>query len=210
MPPPAARDRPSPHLRSTHETWEPAAALSPTSTTFLMVTIRPETPADHAAVHELNRRAFAQAAEADLVDALRRNASPHLSLVAEAQDRIIGHIFFSPVDIFPVQAVSQAAPISVMGLAPMAVHPERQQQGIGSKLVREGLQACRRMGVQAVVVLGHPAYYPRFGFQPATAFGLRSEYDVPMEAFMAMELKPGALADIQGTVKYDAAFGEVE
>ncbi len=175
-----------------------------------MVTIRPETPADHGAVYEVNERAFERAAEADLVEILRRDADPYLSLVAETRGHVIGHIFFSPVEIASVEIESEAGSITAVGLAPMAVIPERQRQGVGSKLVREGLQACKRMGVQAVVVLGHPAYYPRFGFKPAEGFGLRSEYDVPAEVFMAMELKPGALEGIQGTVKYDAAFSEVE
>ena len=91
----------------------------------------------------------------------------------------------------------------------MAVRPERQRQGIGSKLVREGLRACKQEGVQAVVVLGHPEYYPRFGFRPAETFGLRSEYDVPSEVFMALELKRGALEDVEGVVTYHAAFGSV-
>ena len=97
----------------------------------------------------------------------------------------------------------------VMGLAPMAVLPERQRQGIGSALVREGLSAIERMGADAVVVLGHPAYYPRFGFKPAATYGLRSEYDVPDDVFMALELRPGVLEDIKGKVKYAPAFSSV-
>lgn len=170
-----------------------------------MLTVRPETPEDHAAVREVNERAFERSAEADLVDSLRRSARPHLSLVAEEEGRVIGHIFFSPVQI-----ASQESAVAVMGLAPMAVLPQRQRQGVGSALVREGLRACRPLGCEAVVVLGHPEYYPRFGFKPAETYGLQSEYDVPAEVFMAMELEPGALEDVRGVVRYHAAFGEVE
>ena len=94
----------------------------------------------------------------------------------------------------------------MMGLAPMAVLPGRPRRGIGAALVQEGLRACWRMGVGAVVVLDHPAYYPRFGFQPAGAYGLRSAYDVPDEAFMALERRPGALEGAGGRVKYPEAF----
>lgn len=169
-----------------------------------MITIRPETPADHVAVYEVNRRAFGQAAEADLVERLRREASPYVSLVAEAGEQVVGHIFFSPVEV-----ESGDRSLTVMGLAPMAITPEWQRQDIGSRLVREGLRVCRQQGVQAVVVLGHPEYYPRFGFQPAEGFGLQSEYDVPAEAFMAMELEPGALEGVRGVVRYHVAFAAV-
>ena len=97
-----------------------------------------------------------------------------------------------------------------MGLAPMAVAPARQRQGVGSALARAGIAACRDLGFGAVIVLGHPEYYPRFGFVPASRFGLRSEYDVPDDVFMAMELKPGALHGRgPGTIRYHPAFGNV-
>ena len=96
-----------------------------------------------------------------------------------------------------------------MGLAPMAVLPARQRGGIGSALVRAGLDACRQLGCTAVVVLGHPAYYPRFGFQPASRFALGCEYDVPDEAFMALEVEPGSLVGKAGTIRYHRAFAEV-
>ncbi|PEN09164.1 GNAT family N-acetyltransferase [Longimonas halophila] len=166
-----------------------------------MVTIRPETSADHTAVYEINQRAFEQDKEADLVDQLRQSTASYVSLVAETETRIVGHIFFSPVDIVPDEKS-----VLAMGLAPMAVIPEWQRQGIGSMLVREGLHACQKKGVQAVVVLGHPAYYPRFGFQPAEKLGLQSEYDVPSEVFMALELERGALQEAEGVVRYHDAF----
>ena len=165
-----------------------------------MPEIRLEEPADVPAIHHVVSSAFDTAFEADLVDALRRQARPILSLVASIDGEIVGHILFSPVTL------SSHPELALMGLAPMAVVPERQRQGIGTALTREGIDACRRLDVSGLVVIGHPEYYPRFGFERASALGWRSEYDVPDEAFMALELKPGALRDKPGTIRYDAAF----
>jgi putative acetyltransferase len=140
--------------------------------------------------------------EADLADALRVHVDPAISLVAEdeADGAIVGHILFSPV------TPGDGSPIRIAGLAPMAVLPARQRGGIGSQLVSSGLAHCRERGFVAAVVLGHAAYYPRFGFRPASTFGLRCEYDVPDEVFMALELEPGALAGLSGTVRYHPVF----
>jgi putative acetyltransferase len=165
--------------------------------------IRRQLPADAAAVRAVNQAAFETAAEADLVERLHQQASPLVALVANDSGAIIGHILFSPV------TVSGRADVTIMGLAPMAVLPARQRRGIGSMLVRAGLERCRQLGAVAVVVLGHPEYYPRFGFQPASRFGLGCEYDVPDDVFMALELEPGALAGNDGTIQYHAAFGSV-
>jgi putative acetyltransferase len=166
--------------------------------------IRAERDTDRAAVHAVNAAAFPTPLEADLVDALRRQAHLLISLVAERDGAILGHILFSPVTL-------EGRPdLRLMGLAPMAVAPGHQRSGIGSALVRAGLDECRQLGFSAVVVLGHPEYYPRFGFTPAVRYGLRSEYDVPDEVFMAMELVPGALRDAPGTIKYHPAFSSVE
>ena len=135
-----------------------------------MITIRPETNTDFAAVRHVNELAFGQPLEANLVDALRENAQPYISLVATNGNEVVGHIFFSPVTIEPNQQN-----VSIMGLAPMAVLPEFQRQGIGSQLVRAGLAECEGLGSDAVVVLGHPKFYPRFGFIPASRKGLRCE-----------------------------------
>jgi putative acetyltransferase len=147
--------------------------------------------------------AFPTAAEADLVDALRLQASPIVSLVVEDTEQIIGQILFSPVTLpgYPQ--------LKIMGLAPMAVLPSRQLQGIGTMLVTEGLLACEALGIGAVVVLGHPGYYPRFGFTPAASFDIGCQWEVPAEAFMALELEPGCLASASGQVEYHAAFGEL-
>jgi putative acetyltransferase len=165
--------------------------------------IRAENPDDRAAIYDVNASAFETRAEAELVLALRDQADPVISLVAEVDGAVVGHIMFSPV------ALQGNADHPVMGLAPMAVAPEHQGRGVGSALVRAGLQRCREMGVGAVVVLGHPGYYPRFGFVPASRFGLHSEYDVPDEVFMALELQPGFLSSDRALVQYHAAFGSL-
>lgn len=169
-----------------------------------MILIRTEKIEDHEAVRRINELAFGQPNEADLVDALRENADPCISLVAVVDEQVVGHIFFSPVSI-----EMESGDFTAMGLAPMAVLPEHQNQGIGSQLVRDGLKECRRLGENIVVVLGHPNYYPRFGFVPASLKGLRSEYDVPDEVFMVTELTEGALAGRRGLVKYHPEFAKV-
>jgi len=165
--------------------------------------IRAEEENDRATVYALHASAFATAAEADLVNALREQARPLVSLVAEDNGTVVGHILFSPVSL------SGRSGLSLMGLAPMAVAPQRQRQGFGSALVRAGLDQCKQLGAGAVVVLGHPDYYPRFGFVPSTHFNIGCEYDVPEEAFMAVELQLGYLRGMSGTVKYHPAFSSV-
>ncbi len=165
--------------------------------------IRAEKENDRDAVHTVNVSAFETPSEADSVDALREQAQPVVSLVAEDDGEVVGHIMFSPVSL------SGSPKLKVMGLAPMAVAPKHQGKGIGSAMVRAGLEQCRNLGFAAVVVLGHPKYYPRFGFLPSSRFGIDSEYDVPEEVFMAMELQPEALSGKTGTVRYHAAFRNV-
>src|SRR5438045_4385701 len=162
-----------------------------------MIQIRPERPDDIAAIRRVNERAFDSPAEADLVDLLRERGKVTLSLVAVHAGQVVGHILFSPVVI---EATEQS--VAAVGLAPMAVLPEWQNQGVGSLLVKAGLDECRRLGHRAVVVLGHADYYPRFGFVPASRYHVGSEYDVPDEVFMAMELQSEALAACAGTARY--------
>jgi len=164
--------------------------------------IRSETEGDHDQVRLLNRAAFDSGAEARLVDRLRRQADPSISLVADDGGQLVGHIMFSPATL--------DGRAGGMGLAPMAVSPERQGEGIGSELVRRGLDACRELGVLWVVVLGHAEYYPRFGFVPAVRFGVTSEYDVPDEVFMAQELVEGALEGAEGRARYHPVFASLE
>lgn len=163
--------------------------------------IRDEEPRDWAAVHAVNVSAFETSEEANLVDALREQARPLVSLVAEDHGAIVGHIMFSPVSL------AGHPSLKIMGLAPMAVAPTHQRKGIGSALVRAGLDQCARLGFGAVVVLGHPAYYPRFGFVPSTRYGIGCEYDVPEDVFMVVELQDGFLRGASGKVSYHAAFG---
>ncbi|MCP4391408.1 MAG: N-acetyltransferase [Gammaproteobacteria bacterium] len=162
--------------------------------------IRTETSEDHAAVDAVNRAAFESGEEADLVEVLRQQADPCISLVAEANGDVVGHIMFSPATL------SADPETRVMGLGPMAVIPQLQRQGFGSALVRAGLEACRRLGYEAVFVLGHAQYYPRFGFLPASGYGISSTYDVPDDVFMALELEPGALLRKAGKMHYHRAF----
>ena len=165
--------------------------------------IRYEEEKDWAAVYALNVAAFVSGDEANLVNALREQARPVVSLVAVENGAVVGHIMFSPVKL------SGHSELLIMGLAPMAVAPEHQRKGIGSALVNTGVEQCKKLGYGAVVVLGHPEYYPRFGFSPAACFCISCEYDVPEEVFMAIELQPGFLDEVPGKVKYHAAFGSM-
>jgi len=165
--------------------------------------IRAEKENERDAVYAVNASAFETKSEANLVDALLEKVQPVVSLVAVENGEVVGHIMFSPVFL------SGYPNLKMMGLAPMAVTPEHQRNGIGSALVRAGLERCRQLGFVAVVVLGHPEYYPRFGFSPASRFGIDSEYEVPEDVFMAIELQPGALIGKTGRVKYNAVFSNV-
>ncbi len=162
--------------------------------------IRPEGPADLGAVRELNTLAFERPGEALAVDALRAAGKASLSLVAELGGAVVGHVLFSPVTLD-----NTAAP-SLLGLAPLAVTPAKQGEGIGATLVHEGLDACRDLGVGAVVLLGHPGYYPRFGFRPAPPLGLQIAGYPDCEAFFAIELMHGTLAGLKGEIRFDPAF----
>jgi putative acetyltransferase len=164
------------------------------------VLVRPETPNELSAIRSVNEAAFGQQDEADLVDNLRADGGVLLSLVAEVDRRIVGHILFSRMSI-----ETAGGSIPAAALAPVAVLPEHQRHGIGERLVRAGLNALREQGERIVIVVGHPDYYPRFGFSTEKACVLESPF--PAEAFMAIELSPGALDGLHGKVSYPAAFG---
>src|SRR6516162_4041355 len=162
--------------------------------------IRPETSADHRAIWHVNRLAFGRDAEARLVDALRDGGYVRASLVAEKDQQVVGHILFSDLPI-----VSEAGTVPALALAPMAVLPEVQNQGIGSALVRRGLEVCKEQGHRIVVVLGHPHFYPRFGFSAKLASRLDSPFSGG-DSWMALELLPGALDHVCGKVVYPPPF----
>ncbi|MCI0666125.1 MAG: N-acetyltransferase [Acidobacteria bacterium] len=166
--------------------------------------VRKENPGDIEAIRHVNEMAFGGPSEADLVDALRRHGKVTISLVAEEDSQIVGHILFSPVTLEPgINA------FAAVGLAPLAVLPQFQNQGIGSLLVVAGLEQCRAAGIDWVVVLGHPSYYPRFGFVPASRFGVKCVYNVSDETFMLLELREGIMKGHSGIVNYQPQFNEV-
>jgi putative acetyltransferase len=169
------------------------------------VIIRPEAAngEDNAAIAAMLKEAFQGTAEILLVDTLREQGAAPISLVAIVDQRLVGHILFSPITI-------ESAPDcqTLYSLAPLAVHPDYQRQGIGIALTNAGIAACRELGATAIVVIGHPEYYPRFGFVPAQGYGVSCQFiasDHP--AFMLLELEPGALADKQGFITFHPAFG---
>jgi putative acetyltransferase len=168
-----------------------------------MLVVREETAADHAAIGEVNRLAFGGNEEAEIVDRLRSAGLVVASLVAVENAEIVGHILFSELPIETDQGVLVAA-----SLAPMSVHPRCQRQGIGSALVGQGLELCQDRGKSIVVVVGHPSYYPRFGFSAELAKNLHSPFSG--DAWMALELSPGALKGVRGTVRYPEAFGVLD
>ena len=158
-------------------------------------------------VRKLNEKAFTQAfgqaPEAALVDRLRENCANILSLVAVQNDQVIGHIYFSPVNI------SGDKIIEGIGLGPMAVLPEFRRRGIGSQLVQAGIEMLKRRGYTFIIVLGHPEYYPRFGFKRASHSGIRSQWEgVPDEAFMIRILNEEAMISVYGIARYRNEFDE--
>jgi putative acetyltransferase len=165
------------------------------------MTIEPELEADFERIRHVNRLAFGREDEARLVDALREGGYDRLSLVAKQAGQVVGHILFSDLPI-----VSENGTVPALALAPMAVLPEYQNQGIGSELVRKGLDKCRHQGHRIVIVLGHPHFYPRFGFSSALTVNLASPFS-GHDAFMAIELVPEALKGVQGRVQYPPPFG---
>jgi putative acetyltransferase len=166
-------------------------------------TIRAEEAHDRARIRHVVKVAFGRADEAQLVEALRASPAfiPGLSLVAFEANEVVGHILFTRLVIKDVDRVHEA-----LALAPLAVVPARQNRGIGSALVRRGVEDARTLGHQRVVVVGHGHYYPRFGFQPAQALGIRAPFEVAPENFLVLGLLPGAWQGVHGIVEYPPAF----
>ncbi|MEX2261467.1 MAG: N-acetyltransferase [Bryobacteraceae bacterium] len=162
--------------------------------------VRSENTEDRSVIRSINEAAFVGSDEADLVERLRAEGVVLVSLVAEVKSRIVGHILFSRMWVETTKGS-----VSAVALAPMAVLPEYQRRGIGGRLIRDGLDALRSLAEQIVIVVGHPDYYPRFGFSSERTRSLESPF--PPEPFMALELSPGALDGIRGRVRYAASFG---
>ena len=169
-----------------------------------MIAVREESDSDHAIVSEIQDAAFGEPGEARLVEALRASAFPRISLVAELDGELVGHIFLSPVTIEGKPPGSSCA-----GLAPVGVMPAVQGRGVGSALIREALGRCPGVGWSVVFLLGDPAYYSRFGFVLAAARGFRYESEVFDSAFQVLELADGTLDGASGWVRYNRAFSDL-
>lgn len=168
------------------------------------IVIREEGLKDRNAIRQVNERAFGQQVEADIVDRLRDNCPDILSLVAVQEEQVVGHILFSPAKI-----EGDGKAVQGMGLAPVTVKPEWQRQGIGSLLIRTGIKMLKDRGCAFVILLGHPEYYPRFGFERASQHGIHSQWDgIPDEAFMILVLDGSAMKDISGVARYRSEFDE--
>ena len=165
-----------------------------------MIEVREERADDVSAIRYVNRRAFGQEQEGNIVDALRSNGAALLSLVAIVNDRLVGHIMYSPI------CVGEATGAA---LGPMAVLPEHQHHGIGSKLVEAGNRKIKEAGYPFIIVLGHADYYPRFGFMPAAHHGIVCEWDVPQDVFMLFVLDQEKMQGVSGLAKYRHEFSSV-
>ena len=167
-----------------------------------MSEIREEQPGDRESVRQVNLAAFDDVSEARVVDKLRAACDDYLAFVAVEDEKVVGHILFTPVTL-------DGHSVTGMGLAPMAVLPAHQRAGIGSRLVRHGLEHLRQSGCPFVIVLGHPEYYPRFGFERASKYQLRSQWEgVPDDAFMVAALEEDALPEAGGVARYRDEFDE--
>ncbi len=166
--------------------------------------VRLETDDDIVPIRTVNDLAFGREGEGKLVDTLRARGAVICSLVAEEGGAVVGHVLFSPTVLD-----DEGRHTAVAGLGPVAVRPDCQRRGIGDALIRAGLAICREQGYPLAVVLGHPDYYPRFGFRPSRPLGIRWEHDAPEAAFMVMELRMGALEGARGVIRYQPEFDGV-
>ena len=167
----------------------------------MVIEIREERPDDIAAIREVNRRAFGQDQEGNIVDALRTNGAALLSLVATVNGQVAGHIMYSPLTV--------AENVLGVALGPMAVVPEYQRQGIGTQLIEAGNRKIKDAGYPFIIVVGHAEYYPRFGFRPANEYGIRCEWDVPDEVFMLLVLNEAKMQGASGLAKYRHEFSTI-
>lgn len=165
-----------------------------------MIEIRPEELGDIAAIRDVNRRAFGQDQEGNIIDALRANGAAVLSLVAILDRRVVGHIMYSPLVVGEVVGAA---------LGPMAVLPEHQRQGIGTRLVKAGNDQLVWDGCPCIAVVGHPTFYPRFGFRPASTIGISCEWDLPDDVFMVLVLNTAKMSGVAGAARYRPEFSTV-
>ncbi len=170
------------------------------------IIIRQELKEDHARIKEINDQAFEQEDEGRLVNKLRKKDQfiPELSLVAEIDKTVIGHILF-----YPVKINSTDKKHTTLSLGPMSVLPAHQKKGIGGKLINKGLKRAKDFGFRSVIVVGHPEYYPKFGFSKASKWSIKVPFEVPDEVFMALEIVDGELQDKSGIIEYPAEFMEM-
>ncbi len=169
--------------------------------------IRYEQAGDQDAIHTVQSEAFGQPNEAELVENLRASGKALLSMVAVLEEKIVGHVLFSLVHVRNMK--NEGEEFEAVGLAPVAVLPGYQREGIGSQLIREALAELRKTGHELVFVLGHPEYYPRFGFVSTAKYDIGCEYNVSPEVFMVLELQQGAIAGRTGVVYFAEEFRAV-
>ncbi|MCD8486573.1 MAG: N-acetyltransferase [Desertifilum sp.] len=171
-----------------------------------MLEVQAETPDDLSAIRQVISDAFCQPQEANLVETIRHsdNFIPALSLVAKQEGRVVGYLLFSAIAIVAETQVYRA-----LALAPLTVQPKWQKQGIGTRLLQYGLERCQNFDYPVVIVLGHPEFYSRFGFQTASQFKIYPPFEVPDEAFRVRENQPGSLHFICGKVQYPRYFEDV-
>ena len=193
---PASRRRDDPELILRRERRRAFGGQTETN----LIEIREEQPGDIGAICEVHGRAFGQDQEGNIVDALRANGAALLSLVATLDRRVVGHIMYSPLLVGDVMGAA---------LGPMGVLPEHQHQGIGSGLVEAGSQQLTHRGCPFIIVVGHSTFYPRFGFRPASTYGITCEWDVPDDVFMVLVLDEAKMAGVVGVAKYRAEFSTI-
>jgi putative acetyltransferase len=171
------------------------------------IIIRQENENDYSAVYDLNAIAFGQNTESELVESLRKSKAfiPELSIVATLDSRIVGHILLTRIIIRDDTGKAHTS----LALAPMAVHPALQRQGIGGQLIRYSLEKAKDLGYRSVIVLGHEHYYPKFGFKPAITWDIFAPFEVPSNVFMGLELVANGLKNVKGTVRYPKEFDDV-
>jgi len=174
------------------------------------ITIRQEQSSDYKFTENVVQKAFANMefsdkTEHELVDRLRKTNTfiPQLSIVAVVNDEVIGHILLTKIKIINVDQSTES-----LGLAPVSVLPEYQNKGIGKLLINTAFEKAKELGYKSVVVLGHPDYYPQFGFKKASSWKIKAPFEVPDDAFMAFELSDNALSNVSGVVEYSSAFFE--